>query len=172
MLASLIMAQLPMSSLPFSDFFLRHPYLSWWPETLKLSHQWPQFNHCVPHSQVPVCPLPLLKLSTWAGKQIHQEMPNDSVNTDSRFTVSCPVDYCHSDPIVVYIQHKKVSRIKNEQGKSTETPDGLRWGHSTVSELREVEAWVISLHCTGHKPCKPSKAKKNVGSYGSQKAKT
>lgn len=96
-------------------------------------------------------------------------------SVQSRFTVSCLVDYCHSDPIVMYTQCKKVSGIKNEQGKSTETPDGLEMGaqHCVLPhEPREVEAWVSSLHCTGHKHCKPSKAKKNAGSYGSQKAKT
>lgn len=161
-----------MSSLPFSDFFLRHPYLSWWPETLKLSYQWPQFNHCVPHSQVPVCPLPLLKLSTWAGKQIHQEMPNDSVSTDSRFTISCRVDFCHSDHIVMHTKCKKVSRIKNEQGKSIETPDGLRWGHSTVSDHVSREKWKPeSFLCTvlATNTANPARQRKMQGAMEARK---
>lgn len=44
----------------------------------------------------------------------------------------------------MYTQCRKLSRkIKNELGKSTETPDGLRWGweHKIVSDHISQEKW-------------------------------
>lgn len=65
-------------------------------------------------SQIPDGPLSFLRFSTWTGNQTNYENSNESVITDSRSATSCPVNYCHSNPMRHIYTLQKTQRNNEE----------------------------------------------------------